>query len=149
MVKIKFENDDQIGGMGGPFVSNLFINKVKIRNKYLSDHYVISENQNYYLFSTYLPNTKNIIKFKLFGFIPWRTNWFCFKILVYSVKENLFYLQNECQNYLFIESKKDESIFYYKAFHNGIDEYFSKISFNLVNFSKYTFEELSEKTNIT
>jgi hypothetical protein len=115
-------NENEILGMGGPFVCNLKINGTELEGSFLCEKPALSEAGNFLGLVKYYEG-------------PWRLN--CV-FTIYIIDFNTGYILESYSRYLylFVDSIKGFEITFYESFHNKLPDRKRKIELSEENFKK-------------
>ena len=138
--KIKYTDEQEYFGMSGPYLANCYLFDKKLKHRFLVDNYLISaDNNNLVLnrFNTTKPK-------KVFGLFPLGGTKRDFRIIVYDLTVNEFYISKQSYSALYLQEIQEKTITIYQAFHNKLPECKMTIVFSEAIFDKVSMEELYE-----
>src|SRR2546428_5827268 len=127
---IKFSNVSEHFGMSGPFLGTLELNGNFLKNEFLADNYIYSPDNDLLFLNLYLsPKTQKVLG--LFSFTP---NIRDFRILVYDIKFDAFYMSKTSFDAIYLSEFNGSTLTTYNAFHDKLIQTQQAIEFNEENF---------------
>lgn len=125
-LELNFPNSTQKFNMGGPYTGSLIINGRSLKYEFLDNHYVKSENDDYWGFVRFESEITQRKRF--FGLIT--SNFYTnkqFRILIFKNTTKEWFVSRNSWDALYLIGIKGSKVFYTKAFHNSNPKLFPEL----------------------